>query len=83
MILFFIGIIEMLIVTSWTKMVAKTKILSSGAITLVNVLIWFYVLRIIVEDINNWYVALFYAIGCSLGTMISTFFFSISEREAN
>ena len=71
MALFFIGVIEMLIVTAWTRLVTKTKIIASGGVTMVNVLIWYYVLRQMVTDISNWKLAVIYAFGCSLGTLIS------------
>lgn len=81
MVLFFIGIIEMLIVTLWTKMVTKTKVLASGVITMVNVLIWYYVLQKIVDNISNWHYALMYAAGCSIGTVISTYYFHLRESK--
>jgi len=78
--LFFIGIMEMIIVTFWTKLVTRTKIFASGAVTTINVLIWYYVLQTMVDNITNWKIALFYALGCSIGTMISTYFFHIREK---
>ncbi len=81
MMLFFIGILEMLIVTLWTKLVTKTKVLASGAVTMVNVLIWYYVLQQMVDDISNWHLAVLYAVGCSLGTVISTYFFRLRENQ--
>jgi uncharacterized protein YebE (UPF0316 family) len=80
MFLFFLGIIEMIIVTAWTKTVTETKIWASGAITMVNVLIWYFVLQTIVDNINNWSIALLYALGCSLGTVLTTFFFQNQNR---
>ena len=82
MILFFIGILEMLIVTIWTKMVTNTKVLASGGVTMINVLIWYYVLQRIIDDISNWRLALLYAVGCSLGTVISTYIFQMREQAA-
>jgi len=81
MALFFIGILEMLIVTAWTKLVTKTKILASGVVTMVNVLIWYYVLQRIINDISNWQIAFKYALGCSLGTVISTYIFYLREQK--
>lgn len=71
MLLFFIGIIEMLIVALWTKWVVETKILASGAISMVNILIWYYVLQSVVNDIQNFTIVLLYASGCAIGTMLS------------
>jgi len=81
MTLFFIGLLEMVIVTTWTKVVTKTKVLAGGAITLVNILIWYYVLETIVNDINNWRLVLLYAFGCALGTMLTTFYFANIEKK--
>lgn len=81
MTLFFIGLLEMIIVTTWTKVVTKTKIMASGAITLVNILIWYYVLETIVSDINNWRLVLLYAFGCALGTMLTTLYFANTEKK--
>lgn len=81
MILFFIGIVEMLIVTTWTKLVMRTRILASGAVTMVNVLIWYYVLQSIVNDINNWMLVVLYAFGCAVGTVIGTYYFSSRENK--
>lgn len=79
MTLFLIGVIEMVIVTTWTKLVTKTQVLASGGVTMVNVLIWYYVLQQIVGDISNWQIAFTYALGCSLGTIISVLFFQLRE----
>jgi len=81
MVLFFIGVIEMLIVTTWTRAVTRTKIMASGTITLINIFIWYYVLQTILEDINNWNTIVLYAFGCALGTMLSTYYFSLRERD--
>ena len=62
----------MFIIAYWTKAVVDSKVLMSGIITIVNVLIWFYVLRTFVDDINNWYLVASYALGCATGTMLSS-----------
>jgi len=80
MTLFFIGVLEMIIATLWTKMVVETRVLASGMVTMVNILIWYYVLQRIVDDINNWQLVLLYAFGCAVGTVISTYYFQRSEQ---
>lgn len=70
MMLFFVGVVEMIIVTIWTKFVSETRILASGAVTMVNIFIWYYVLERILADIGNWQLVLLYAAGCALGTML-------------
>lgn len=82
MFLFFIGIIEMIIVTSWTKVVSDTKVIASGVITMVNVLVWYYVLQTILEDVSNWRVVVWYAFGCAVGTMLTSLFFRMREQKS-
>ena len=79
--LFLIGIIEMLIVTAWTKVVTKSQIVLSGVITFLNILIWYYVLERIVSDIANWKLILLYALGCAIGTIIVTLYFQRKENS--
>jgi len=79
MALFFIGVMELLIVTVWTKLVSKTQVLATGFVTIVNVMIWYYVLQAIVNDVSNWKVALLYAVGCAFGAMLGTYAFQIKE----
>lgn len=81
-VLFFVGVVEMLIVTFWTKAVTETRVLASGLITMVNIMIWYYVLQQIMENVNNWQIAIVYALGCSLGTVVSTYYFKIKEKKA-
>ncbi|NMC51691.1 hypothetical protein GYA54_03120 [Candidatus Kuenenbacteria bacterium] len=81
MMLFFVGILEMLIVTTWTKVVTKNQILASGAVTIVNIFIWYYVLETIVNDISNWQLVILYALGCALGTVASTLYFKNKEAK--
>jgi len=80
MILFFVGVIEMMIATAWTKTVSGTKIWASGLITLVNIFIWYFVLETIVNNITNWFLMFAYAIGCALGTILSTYYFQRQEK---
>lgn len=79
MMLFFVGVLEMIIVTLWTKLVVETRVVASGVITMVNILIWYYVLQAIVDDISNWRLVLLYAFGCAVGTVISTYYFHRDE----
>jgi len=81
MVLFFIGIIEMLIITVWTKMVTETKVLASGMVTVFNILVWYYVLQTIIQDISNFQLVIMYALGCAVGTMASTYYFSLREKK--
>ena len=81
MMIFFIGIVEMLIVTAWTQTVTNMKVLASGSITIINVLIWYYVLENIVSNLGNFWVVLFYALGCAIGTMIGTYYLGCKDKK--
>jgi len=82
MILFFVGIIEMIIVSVWTKVVTDSKILASGVVTVINILIWYYVLEKVVSDIGNWKLVVLYAFGCAIGTMLTTAYFQRQEKKS-
>jgi len=77
MTLFFVGVIEMIISASWTKAVNKANIALTGAITSVNILIWYYVIRVVVADLENWYAIVPYTAGCALGSMLG----AIDQRK--
>lgn len=79
--LFFVGIAEMVIIAAWTKMVSDNKILASGVITLINIITWYYVLERILQDLGNWKVVAFYATGCAIGTMLTTWYFQVKEKK--
>lgn len=80
MFLFIVGLVECLIMTVWTKWVTETRVVASGVITFVNILIWYYVLQTIVENINNVGLVLLYASGCAAGTMLSVYLFKEKDR---
>ncbi len=61
----------MLIVALWTKTVIGQRIVASGAVTFVNVFIWYYVLEMVVKNIDNPNIVFLYAAGCAVGTMLS------------
>jgi uncharacterized protein YebE (UPF0316 family) len=71
-ILFFVGILEMYISAMWTKKVSQGKAIISGGITFVNILIWYFVLRTVLEHLGSLGLILVYALGCSIGTIIGT-----------
>ncbi len=68
--LFFVGIVEMIIVASWTKAVSKSNVVQTGMVTTVNILIWYYVLRQVVENLDNWSAIVPYTLGCAIGAML-------------
>jgi uncharacterized protein YebE (UPF0316 family) len=77
---FLIGLVEMIICTVWTKVVNKSQVWASGAVTLIEIVVWYFVIEALISDIHNWSIILAYALGCALGTMGSTFYFQIMEK---
>jgi uncharacterized protein YebE (UPF0316 family) len=71
MLIFTIGVIEMFVIAYWTKTVVESRVYLSGVVTIVNILIWYYVLQTFVDNINNWQLVISYALGCAVGTMLS------------
>lgn len=68
----------MFVIAYWTKVVVESRIYMSGIITVINILIWFYVLRTFVDNLDNWYLVMSYALGCAAGTMLSSY---VSNKE--
>lgn len=83
LVLFGVGVIEMLIAALWTSYVSRQKIMASGLITLINITIWFYVLQAIIDNINRWNILVFYALGCAGGTMLATWYTSRFANRQN
>lgn len=81
MFLFFIGLIEMVIATVWTRMVSRGEMFASGFVTFVNILIWYYVLQQVVDDITNWRLIVLYAAGCAFGTVLGMRYFHRKDGE--
>lgn len=82
--MFFIGILEMAISTLWTKYVAENKVLAGTTMTMVSVLVWYFMLRVVVEDITNMSIVLSYALGCGFGTMLTLIapkWFSVTKKS--
>ena len=81
--IFILGVVEMFIIAYWTKTVVETRIYMSGLITVINVLIWYYVLQTFVDNLNNWYLVLGYAFGCAVGTMLSGLISNQEKKRKN
>ncbi|HTM68480.1 MAG TPA: hypothetical protein VL426_04215 [Candidatus Binatia bacterium] len=74
MILFFVGIIEMAIATYWTRFVTNANVRMTGVVTGINFTIWYFVIRQVVENIDNWQAIVPYGAGCVAGAMIGVAF---------
>ena len=74
MILFLTGIIEMAIATYWTRFVTNANVRMTGLVTAINFAIWYFVIRQIVENIDNWQAIVPYGAGCVAGSMLGVAF---------
>lgn len=81
MMLYFIGLAEMVIATTWTRFVSRGQLFASSMITFVNILIWYYVLRQIISDLGDWSIVVLYAAGCATGTMIAMYVFEKNDKQ--
>ncbi|MEY4744491.1 MAG: hypothetical protein RL272_436 [Candidatus Parcubacteria bacterium] len=70
MILFFVGIVEMAIATYWTRFVTSANVRMTGVVTGVNFAIWYFVIRQVVENLDNWHAIVPYGAGCVAGSML-------------
>jgi uncharacterized protein YebE (UPF0316 family) len=70
MILFLVGIVDMVVIALWTKAVTKANVPLTGLVTTLNVFIWYYVVSQVVEHIDDWATIVPYAAGCAIGSMI-------------
>lgn len=71
MLILFIGMAEMIFSTLWAKYVQEARIWASTVITMSHVFVWYFVLKTVIEQLNNLTIVFMYAIGCGLGNMIA------------
>lgn len=69
--LFFIGIIECFFSALRYKLLQKNKQLFCMIISYTNIFIWYFMLRAVIDNINNLYLIAVYAAGYSLGDMLA------------
>src|SRR3989344_351724 len=73
MLIFLIGMAEMVLSTLWTKYVQEKSVVGSTAVTIIHVFVWYYVLRTVIDQIDNLSIVLFYALGCAIGNMLAIY----------
>jgi len=73
--IFVIGLVENFVSTWQLKVISKDYHITAGLLDILNVLIWYFILRLMVENINNVNLAVMYAIGSGLGTYLSARYF--------
>jgi len=77
-----IGIIEAFGSTLNSKFRQKSKKLFSFITAFVNIVIWYFIISMVIENINNAWLALVYAISYSLGDVLGLVFDEHLERVA-
>lgn len=71
MLIFMIGMAEMVLSTLWTKYVQEKSVVGSTAVTMIHVFVWYYVLRTLIDQIDNIMIVVAYAFGCGAGNIIA------------
>ena len=74
LVIFLIGMAEMVLSTLWTKYVQEKSVIGSTAVTMVHVFVWYYVLRTVIDQIDNIGIVVAYALGCGLRNILPPFF---------
>lgn len=54
-----------------TKSLIKDRILNTFIFTFISIVIWFYVVSKVAENVNNVWLMITYAIGCSIGNCVT------------
>lgn len=80
--LFFVGIIECFLSALHTKFLQKSKKLFCFIVSFLNILIWWYVLRIMVENLTNIYMIIVYGIGYASGNICALLFDGYLDKLA-
>jgi uncharacterized protein YebE (UPF0316 family) len=70
MLIFCIGMVEMVLATLWAKYVQEARAYASTFITVAHVFVWYYVLRTVVEQLNDVSIVMMYAAGCGIGNLL-------------
>ena len=62
-----VGFLEMLFWSLNTKALIKDKMINTFIFTFISVIIWFFVVSKVAENVNNIWLMLAYALGCASG----------------
>ncbi len=81
-ILAIVGIIEAFGTTLNSKFRQKTKKLFSFITAFINIIIWYFIISMVIENINNAYLAVVYALFYSIGDVLGLCFDEHLEKVA-
>lgn len=62
-----VGFLEMLFWSLNTKALIKDKMINTFIFTFISIVIWFFVVSKVAENVNNIWLMLAYALGCGAG----------------
>lgn len=66
-----VGFLEMLFWSLQTKALVKDRMVNTFIFTFISIVIWFYVVSKVAENVNNIWLMISYGIGCSLGNCLT------------
>jgi uncharacterized protein YebE (UPF0316 family) len=81
MLIFLIGMAEMVLSTLWAKYVQDKSVVGSTAVTMIHVFVWYYVLRTFIDQIENIGIVVAYALGCGVGNMLAIYIGEYSNKH--
>ena len=67
---FFAGIVEVFVGVIDFKVTQKNRIVFSSITTFIAGVIWYFIIRILVENITNIWIAMAHIVGCAVGCYI-------------
>ncbi len=76
------GIVECFLLSLNTKFLQKNKKLPCFIVSLLSIIIWYYVISTVVENMHNWKLLMCYAIGFSSGDVLAIEFDVYLEKLA-
>ena len=66
-----VGFLEMLFWSLQTKALVKDRMVNTFIFTFISIVIWFYVVSKVAENVNNIWLMLGYALGCAGGNCLT------------
>jgi uncharacterized protein YebE (UPF0316 family) len=66
-----VGFLEMLFWSLQTKALVKDRMFNTFIFTFISIVIWFYVVSKVAENVNNIWLMISYGVGCSFGNCLT------------
>ena len=66
-----VGFLEMLFWSLQTKALVKDRMINTFIFTFISIVIWFYVVSKVAENVNNIWLMIAYALGCGAGNCLT------------